>query len=117
MSILVPDDISRGYGYRIFGGSKIIFHAISYFLLACFVLAVYGVWVVRRRIREYIFLLLPVIYFSLTHMFILAEARFTLPARPFLLIFTAIGIAAIINKLRPGSTIPLYPPVVEKIAQ
>lgn len=114
VSILVPDDISRGYGYRILEGNKIIFHAIQYFMTACFVLAVYGVWVVRRRIREYIFLILPVIYFSLTHMFILAEARFTLPARPFLLIFTAIGMVAIINKFRPGLKIPLYPSVVER---
>lgn len=98
VTVLVPDDISGNYGFLILGGNQIIFYIITYFKLSCLILAIYGMWIIRRRWREYIFLLLPIIYFSLTHMFLLAEARFTLPARPFLLIFSAIGLLGLFTK-------------------
>lgn len=95
---LSPNNISQGYGFRILGGNKIVFILIQYFLFSCFALAVYGMWLVRKRWKEFIFLALPIFYFCFTHMFILAEARFTLPGRAFLLIFSVIGFLGMFNR-------------------
>ena len=108
ISVLVPGDISRSYGFKILGGNREIFNAIRYFMAACLILAVYGLWIVRHKWKECIFLILPIIYFPFTHMFLLAEARFTLPARPYLLIFAVIGLLSFIKKIYPKLNIPIY---------
>lgn len=108
VSILVPDDISRSYGFLILSGNKVIFSIIKYSMIVYLILGIYGIWITKRIWRKCIFLLLPLIYFSLTHMFILAEARFTLPARPFLLIFTAIGLLGLFKKIFPDININIY---------
>lgn len=108
----VADDVSHNYGYEIMKSRRverrILFSLIKYFLTGCLILAVYGIWLLRRRWREFIFLLLPIIYFSLTHMFLLAEARYTLPARPYLIVFTIIGVVAIVKKFFPRLNITIF---------
>lgn len=101
ISKIYSDDTGRSYGYEIFGGKQILFDLVKYFTMSNLLLAVYGIWAVRHNLKKYIFLMLPIIYFSLTHAFLLAEARFTLPARPFLLIFALIGFLNLLeNALR-----------------
>jgi hypothetical protein len=102
ISVLISDDTARSYGYRILGGKQSIFDFIKYFTVACLLLAIYGIWITRYRWKQLIFLFLPLIYFSLTHMFLLAEARFTLPARPYLLIFTVVGLSGLLKYVPLG---------------
>lgn len=97
ISSLVSGNITQSYGYMIFGGKQAMLDLMKYLTMACFLLAIYGIWVSRSILKRLIFLLLPIIYFSITHIFFHPEARYTLPARPYLLIFAAIGLAKIIK--------------------
>ncbi len=96
---IVNNDEGRGYGYKVHGGTQNIFNMVKYFMIFNLILGVYGIWVWRHNWRETIFLAIPIFYFSLTHMLILTEARFTLPGRPFLIIFTLIGLIDIVGKI------------------
>ncbi len=61
---------------------------------------VLGIFLVRDRLKELIFILMPIIYFPITHSFMMANARHTLPANPFLLVFNAISIMTIYDFIK-----------------
>lgn len=94
----VSNNTGQSYGYKILGGNQFIFDLTKYFMIFYSLLAVYGIWIVRHKAKIYIFLLLPIVYFCLTNMFMYAEARYTLPGRPFVLIFSIIGLFGILKK-------------------
>lgn len=99
ISMLVGNDRTRSYGFRILGGKQILLDIVKYFMIANLLFAIYGIWILRYRLKRYIFLLLPLIYFSLTHMFLISEARVTMPARPYLIIFALLGLLDILKKV------------------
>ncbi len=87
-------------------GGKYLYFALAKFIsIAMLINGLLGIFFVRNNLRELIFLLIPIIYFPLTHSFMMANARHTLPANPFLLVFNAISIITIYdfvkNKLFP----------------
>lgn len=98
ISMPVANDRTRSYGFRIFGGKQFLLDLGKYFMIAYLLFAIYGIWILRYRLKRHIFLLLPLIYFPLTHMFLISEARITLPARPYLIIFALIGLLDILKK-------------------
>jgi hypothetical protein len=70
---------------------------------AWFALAVYGAWIVRRRALE----LLPIwsfpVYLAVAHLPMAIEPRYGLPSVPFLTIFAAVAITAIVASVQGRS--------------
>jgi hypothetical protein len=82
--------------------------------IALLVMAAAGFAVVWRRWRNHWYLAAPVIYVSVIHAPFHPEARYSLPARPFLLVYCALALFALWRHWRggpPGSeTIRRDPP-------
>ncbi len=108
---IINYDVGRSYGYKVRGGSQFLFVFVKYFTMSNLFLAVYGIWVLRHKWREIIFMAIPIFYFSLTHMVILTEGRFTLPARPFMTIFTLVGFLYLLEKVLKKFKIPFSNPI------
>lgn len=89
----------KQHDFVFFGGKKALYALVKYFTILCLLLGAYGLWRVRRKWKQEIFLIVPIFYYIPTHMFIHVEARYTLPARPFLTIFGVIGALSILERL------------------
>ncbi|MDP2923755.1 MAG: glycosyltransferase family 39 protein [Candidatus Omnitrophota bacterium] len=81
-----------GVSYPPPGGRYYLFTLAKFFSLSIFLLCVAGVFILRNRLKEIIFILVPIIYFPLTHSWYMVNARHTLPANPFVLIFVGVSI-------------------------
>ncbi len=89
-----------GVSYPPPGGKYYLFTLAKFFSLSIFLLCVAGVFILRNRLKEIIFILVPIIYFPLTHSWYMVNARHTLPANPFVLIFAGVSIYSLAKLLR-----------------
>jgi 4-amino-4-deoxy-L-arabinose transferase-like glycosyltransferase len=83
---------------------------LQYFLLVAF--AGLGILAaIRRGLRPAVLwpLLLFPLYLTLVHLVFNVEARFTIPARPSLLVFAALGVTYLWARLGPGESAPRAP--------
>ncbi len=64
------------------------------------VLILLGLYLRRSFLKTDWFLIAPAIYITVIHSIFLLEPRYSMPARPLLLIFAAVGIVWIINKFK-----------------
>ncbi len=69
---------------------------IQYLLITALIL--FGLFLRRKLIKADWFLTVPAIYITFIHLVFLLEPRYSIPARPFLFIFAAVGIVWITNK-------------------
>lgn len=74
------------------GGRYYLFTLATIFSLSVFLLCLTGIFILRRRIKDVIFVLVPIIYFPLTHSWYMVNARHTLAANPFALVFVGVAI-------------------------
>ena len=56
--------------------------------------------VIHEHIREHLFLTTPVLYLSLVHAPFHVESRYSVPGRPFILIYTAVALIFLYTKTR-----------------
>lgn len=85
---LAPIEIYNGFYHRL---------AQIHYLLITF-LTLLGLFLRRNFLKTDWILLAPAIYITLIHIVFHIEPRYSIPARPFLLIFASVGIIWIINK-------------------
>lgn len=79
------------------------YHRIAQFhFLIITVLILLGLYLRRTFLKTDWFLITPAIYITVIHSIFLLEPRYSMPARPLLLIFAAVGIVWIINKFKTG---------------
>ena len=89
----------KQHDFVFFGGKKALYALAKHFTILCLLLGAHGLWCIRRKWKQAVFLMAPIFYYIPTHMFIHVEARYTLPARPFLTIFGVIGVISIFDYL------------------
>jgi 4-amino-4-deoxy-L-arabinose transferase-like glycosyltransferase len=88
-SDLAPPDIYNNFYHRL---------SQAYYLLAA-ILILYGLYLRKNHLKEDWILLAPAVYITLIHLVFHVESRYSIPARPFLMIFAAVGINGIKNVL------------------
>jgi 4-amino-4-deoxy-L-arabinose transferase-like glycosyltransferase len=80
------------------GYSSILYRVICWLSVApVFVMALVGVWRLRRKPALVGLLLLPAVYFTLIHLVFVGSVRYRLPAVPFLFVLAAAGICLCLN--------------------
>ena len=79
----------------------------GYILIASFVVSLtyfflgsYGILVTRRRWRELFPVILPLIYYTVINVPLSTNSRWTLPGRPYLIIFVTVAVFSLINKAK-----------------
>ena len=82
------------------GGSSILYPLLTLGTLAILALGVFGFVISRKRWREHLFLTTPVLYLSLVHAPFHVESRYSVPGRPFFLIYTAVALIFLYTKTR-----------------
>ncbi|NNE99527.1 MAG: hypothetical protein HKN25_10960, partial [Pyrinomonadaceae bacterium] len=80
--------------YDFYLGRGLVLHS---FLIFAFVVA--GIWNSRVRIWQHWLLWLPAVYLTLAHLVFHVEARYSFPARPFLIVFAAVGLSLLFPRL------------------
>jgi hypothetical protein len=85
-----PPEIYNNYYHRI---SQLYYLGIT-------ILTIFGIFLRRSHLRQDWILLFPAIYITFIHLIFHVEARYSIPARPFLLIFAAVGISWVLVKLK-----------------
>jgi 4-amino-4-deoxy-L-arabinose transferase-like glycosyltransferase len=76
------------------------FHRVVQLDFLCLVvLVLVGAWMARRWLLTAWLLWLPLVYLALVHTIFHVEARYSLPARPFILILAAVPLSAMASKL------------------
>ena len=76
-----------------------LFTIAKYFSMGILALSICGMFILRRRLKDLIFILVPVVYFPLTHSFFMINARHTISANPFILVFTGASLYYFGNKI------------------
>ncbi len=88
------------------GYESALFTAVGWLTVApIFVLALAGIWRLRRDGWTLLFFLAPAIYFSAIHMIFVGSVRYRLPAIPLLMILAVIGAGARLRLDRPRSNV------------
>ena len=86
----------------IISGADLIYPALTVLTIALLVMAAAGFAVVWRRWRSHWYLAAPVIYVSVIHAPFHPEARYSLSARPFLLVYCALALFALWRNWKGG---------------
>jgi hypothetical protein len=81
-----------------FAASTWIYRAGFVLSLSYLVLFLAGVWIAWRRRYAVLPLLLPVVYVPLTIAFVLTNMRYTVSVQPYVFVFVAIALLAVIDK-------------------
>ena len=81
-------------------GSRLMYPLLTFGTSINLFLGVLGIILTWKRRKELWILWLPIIYLTLLHIPFHTEARYTVPARPFLLIFSAIALSILYSKAR-----------------
>jgi hypothetical protein len=81
-----------------FAASTWIYRAGFVLSLSYFVLFLMGVWIAWRRRYAVLPLLLPVVYVPLTIAFVLTNMRYTVSVQPYVFVFVAIALLAVIDR-------------------
>ncbi len=90
------------------GYSSILHRAICWLSVApVFVMALVGIWRMRRHRAIVGLLLLPAVYFTLIHVVFVGSVRYRLPAVPFLFVLAAAGLCL---SLKTGTRRRLFRP-------
>jgi hypothetical protein len=99
--VIVGQAKVAGQTYNI-SGADWIYPALTVLTIALLVMAAAGFAVVWRRWRSHWYLAAPVIYVSVIHAPFHPEARYSLSARPFLLVYCALALFALWRHWRGG---------------
>jgi 4-amino-4-deoxy-L-arabinose transferase-like glycosyltransferase len=102
---LSPREIALGVGRRLYWlwstadfspwAAQPVHRFFQAYHIVCCVFAGLGFWIARRRLLDdWPFWILP-LYLTLLHLVFHVEARYTVPSRPFLLVYCAIGVRAL----------------------
>jgi hypothetical protein len=81
-------------------GSSLLYPLLTLGTSATLVLGILGFVVLRKGWRDHWILAIPVVYISLVHAPFHAEGRYTVPGRPFYLIYTAVTLIYLWPKVR-----------------
>ena len=88
-----------GQAYQV-PGSTIIYPLLTFGTALNLLLGVAGFVLTRKKWRQHLILILPIIYLTLVHTVFHTEGRYTAPGRPYLLIYTSITLIALWSKIR-----------------
>jgi hypothetical protein len=73
---------------------------VTFYDIFILILGIIGFIIYRSQWRDLSIFWLPIIYISILHLPMHVEARYSVPIKPYLLIFTAMGILQIIQQLQ-----------------
>jgi hypothetical protein len=96
---LVVGTTSEKQTYQV-RGSAVLYPLLTLGTAAILLLGVLGFVVSRKGWREHWILAIPIVYLSLVHAPFHAEGRYTVPGRPFYLIYTAVALIYLWPKVR-----------------
>jgi len=82
-----------------FPASRLIYGAAFYITLTIFLFMVVGVVITMRKKYSFLMVLTPIVYIVLTLGFLQANTRFSMAVQPFILVFVAISLEALLEKL------------------
>lgn len=82
------------------GGGSILYPLLTLGTLVILALGIFGFVISRKRWRDHLFLTTPIIYLSLVHAPFHAEARYSVPGRPFFLIYSAVALIFLYTKIQ-----------------
>lgn len=97
--IVVGNSEDRGQTYWV-GGGGWLYPLLTISTLVILVLAVAGITWNWRTWRQHWYMIVPIIYVSLVHAPFHPEARYSLPGRPFLLVYVALIVLSIWDTYR-----------------
>lgn len=89
-----------GQAYQV-PGSTILYPLLTFGTGLNLLLGVLGFVLTRKTWRRHLILILPIIYLTLVHAIFHTEGRYTVPGRPYLLIYTSVTLIAVWSNRRP----------------
>ncbi len=92
---LVVGTTSEEQTYQV-RGSAVLYPLLTLGTAAILLLGVLGFVVSRKGWREHWILAIPIVYLSMVHAPFHAEGRYTVPGRPFYLIYTAVALILLV---------------------